>query len=149
VANDVPRASAGASTDHMVPDTLGVPQPPDFGKSTAAPPSFLTAAATPAGKSSNQAIHAGVGNAVPTAPLAQAAPPSTVSPLASGDLSSLASCPARTADFYGKSPPIANSSGELHLDEDVANGNTFHWVSSDSVLGDIDTGCTVASTYRF
>ncbi len=45
----------------------------------------------------------------------------------------------------GTSPPVANSSGTLILD-DLTTTN-FHWISQDGVFGAIDTGVVAATTF--
>ncbi|MBW2646677.1 MAG: hypothetical protein JRE23_10945 [Deltaproteobacteria bacterium] len=41
--------------------------------------------------------------------------------------------------FIGNSPPIANSSAVLYFSQDIENEQGFRWISSDSILYDIDT----------
>lgn len=46
--------------------------------------------------------------------------------------------------FIGNSPPIPNSSAVLYFSQDLENRHGFRWISSDSILYDIDTGFTSA-----
>ena len=54
-----------------------------------------------------------------------------------------------TPVFFGNSPPIDGSSATLVLNEDPASLQTFQWSSSDSVLGDIETGEVSASVWNY
>ena len=65
--------------------------------------------------------------------------------LAAPLLASAASVPL----FVGTSPPIANSSGAVTLNEDPANVKTFRWQSVDAVLGDLDSGPVTAATWNY
>jgi hypothetical protein len=51
--------------------------------------------------------------------------------------------------FFGSSPPVADSSGTLVLNDDLQNENTFQWQSSDSVLGEIDAEAVTATTWTY
>jgi hypothetical protein len=56
---------------------------------------------------------------------------------------------ALTPVFSGSSPPVADSSGVLVLNEDVGSDARFQWQSSDSVLGSVDTGAITATSWRY
>ena len=49
--------------------------------------------------------------------------------------------------FQGQSPPVAGSAGTLVLPADPAAGRALRWISSDSVLGKLDTGLVTASMW--
>lgn len=57
--------------------------------------------------------------------------------------------PVFSYQYEGTSPPVADSSGTLLLKEDLENENVFHWKSSDSILGDVDTGIVEASRWNY
>lgn len=51
--------------------------------------------------------------------------------------------------FTGESPPVSGSDGTLSFDTNPSVDTRFRWQSSDSILGDIDTGVVEALLWRY